>query len=109
MIYECYKPSEKEECPNCDCNELPSINWKKVTTLAFATSIDAAATGLIFASYPGTILQASWIIGSVSFLCSFIAIWLGVRLGKRINFCMEAVGGIILIGIGLKILLEHLS
>ncbi len=109
MIYECYKPKKQEDCPNCACNEMPGINWKNVTTLAFATSIDAAATGLIFASYPGTILQASWIIGTVSFLCSFIAIWLGVHLGKRINFCMEAVGGVILIGIGLKILLEHLS
>lgn len=108
MIYECYKPRAEEDCPKCVCNESPRIDWRNVITLAFATSIDAAATGLIFASYPGTILLATFVIGVVSFLSSFAGISLGVRLGKRIHFCMEAVGGIILIGIGLKILLEHL-
>ncbi|MDD2314098.1 MAG: manganese efflux pump MntP family protein [Proteiniphilum sp.] len=108
MIYECYKPREQEDCTNCVCNELPGIDWRSVTALAFATSIDAAATGLIFASYPGTILPAILVIGVVSFLFSFFGISLGVHLGKRIHFCMEAVGGIILIGIGVKILLEHL-
>lgn len=108
MIYECLLPTKEDSCPDCSCRETVSIDWRKVITLAFATSIDAAATGLIFASYPGTILQAAGVIGVICFLFSFGGMFLGFRLGKKINFCLEAVGGIILIGIGLKILLEHL-
>ncbi len=108
MIYECLKPEKKNDCPDCSCRGTETIDWKNVITLAFATSIDAAATGLIFASYPGTILQAVGMIGVICFLFSFGGMFLGFRLGKKINFCLEAVGGIILIGIGLKILLEHL-
>ena len=93
---------------NCDCNETEVIDWRKVISLAFATSIDAAATGLIFASYPGTIAGAIVIIGVVCFIFSLIGMSLGVRLGKRIHFRIEMAGGIILIAIGLKILLEHL-
>lgn len=108
MIYECFTPGKKDDCPDCDCKVTEAIDWRKVMTLAFATSIDAAATGLIFASYPGTILQAVAMIGVICFLFSFGGMFLGFRLGKKINFCLEAVGGIILIGIGFKILLDHL-
>ncbi|MCE5204683.1 MAG: manganese efflux pump MntP family protein [Porphyromonadaceae bacterium] len=108
MIYECLRPEKKDDCTDCSCKGTEAIDWKNVMTLAFATSIDAAATGLIFASYPGTILQAAVMIGVICFLFSFGGMFLGFRLGKKMNFCLEAVGGVILIGIGLKILLEHL-
>lgn len=108
MIYESYQPKKKDDCPNCDCIESDAIDWKKVMTLALATSIDAAATGLIFASYPGTIVLAVIAIALTTLFFSFSGFYLGVRLGKRITLRVEVVGGIILIGIGLKILLEHL-
>ncbi len=108
MIYECFLPGKKDDCPDCSCKDIDVIDWKNVLTLSFATSIDAAATGLIFASYPGTILQAIGVIGVTCFLFSFGGMFLGFRLRKRVTFCVEAVGGFILIAIGLKILLEHL-
>jgi len=108
MIREDFLPKKEADCVNCDCNETEVIDWRKVISLALATSIDAAATGLIFASYPGTIAGAIVIIGVVCFIFSMIGMSLGVRLGKRIHFRIEMGGGIILIAIGLKILLEHL-
>lgn len=108
MINDDFLPKKEDECMNCDCNESEMIDWRKVISLAFATSIDAAATGLIFASYPDTITRAIVVIGIVCFLFSLIGMSLGVRLGSRIHIRVEMAGGIILIAIGLKILLAHL-
>lgn len=108
MINDDFLPKKEDECMNCDCNESEMIDWRKVISLAFATSIDAAATGLIFASYPDTITSAIVVIGIVCFLFSLIGMSLGVRLGSRIHIRVEMAGGIILIAIGLKILLAHL-
>lgn len=80
-----------------------------LTQLAIATSIDAAATGLLFVPQPGIIWLAISIIGLVSFLFTIIGCSLGILIGQkmqRIN--VELFGGIILILIGVKILVEHL-
>ena len=108
MIREDFLPEKEDDCVNCDCNETEVIDWRRVISLAFATSIDAAATGLIFASYTGTIAGAIVIIGVVCFIFSMIGMSLGVRLGRSVHIRIEMAGGIILIAIGLKILLEHL-
>lgn len=108
MIYESYIPKKEDDCPDCDCKETDVIDWKNVIALSFATSIDAAATGLIFSSYPGTITKAVVIIGVVCLIISFIGMLLGVRLGNKFKFNFEMVGGIILFATGAKILLEHL-
>ncbi len=42
-----FLPGKRNDCPDCSCNETEVIDWKNVMTLSFATSIDAAATGLI--------------------------------------------------------------
>jgi putative Mn2+ efflux pump MntP len=84
-----------------------------VLALAVATSIDAMAVGISFAfvgmSSLSSILFPIIIIGIVSFIMSIIGNLAGVYLGKRVNLHMELWGGIILIGIGVKILIEHLS
>lgn len=113
MIYEGCFPKKADDCREFDLKEndnreLSLINWKNVVTLSFATSIDAAATGLIFASYPGTILKAVMVIGVVCLLFSLIGMFLGTYIGKRIHLRVEIAGGVVLIAIGLKILLEHL-
>jgi putative Mn2+ efflux pump MntP len=77
-------------------------------TLAVATSIDALAVGLTFAFIRIDILSASLIIGAVSFCMTVIGFQLGQRAGKLLGKRAEAFGGIILIGIGVKILVEHL-
>lgn len=108
MIYESLLPKPEQECIDCNCKESLDINWKNVVTLAFATSIDAMATGLIFVSYPGTIVMAVLTIGMVTLFFSFSGMFIGVRFGKKIRLNIEVLGGIILILIGAKILLQHL-
>lgn len=92
-----------------DCHIVKhQFRWKKILPLAFATSIDALATGVIFITSPEFIWQAVGIIGFISFIFSIAGLWLGVRFRKRFTFNVEVLGGLILIGIGIKILLEHL-
>ena len=82
-------------------------------TMAIATSIDALAVGLSFgcSGYNtfSSILIPIIIIGIGSFLFSVAGFMIGAFAGKRINFPVEIIGGIILIGIGVKILIEHLT
>ena len=78
-------------------------------TLAVATSIDALAVGLTFAFIHIDILSASLIIGAVSFAMTVVGFLLGRRVGKLLGKRAEMFGGIILIGIGTKILVEHLT
>ncbi len=94
---------------NPDCEIAPNpFKWKILFPLAIATSIDALATGIVFVSYPGLILIAILIIGGISFLFTFIGMALGIHFGNRFKFNVEVLGGIILISIGLKILIQHL-
>lgn len=83
------------------------FKWTSIITLAFATSIDALATGVIFVSYPDYIWKAVAIIGVISFLFSMIGTYIGVHFGKKFTIKVEVIGGLILIAIGTKILLEH--
>ena len=76
--------------------------------LALATSIDAAAVGVSFAFLEVNILPAVLIIGGVTFITSNIAVWLGTKCSDRLKQYSTLVGGIVLIGIGLKILIEGL-
>lgn len=81
-------------------------------TMAVATSIDALAVGLSFgcSGYEtfSSILLPLGIIGAGSFLFTVIGFNIGVYAGHRIKFPVEIIGGIILIGIGIRILAEHL-
>ncbi len=76
--------------------------------LSVATSIDALAVGLTFAMLDVPLFPAVVIIGITTFLISGAGVYLGKRAGAAIGKLVEIAGGIILIGIGLKILLEHL-
>lgn len=84
------------------------FSWKILFSLAIATSIDALATGLIFVPTPEWTAVAFSIIGAVSFLFSMLGMWIGATFGKRFRLNVEVIGGIILILIGTKILIEHL-
>lgn len=84
------------------------FSWKTLFSLAIATSIDALATGLIFVPTPEWTAIAFCIIGIVSFLFSMFGMWIGATFGKRFRLNVEVIGGIILILIGTKILIEHL-
>ena len=87
-------------------------SWRVILTLSVATSIDALAVGLTFAFINMDLLQlfeAVAIIGLGSFLFALAGSAIGAYVGNKFRFPMEAVGGVVLIGIGTKILLEHLG
>ncbi len=77
--------------------------------LAAATSIDALAVGFTFAFIEVDIVVASLTIGTVAFIATTIGFLLGRKVGSLIGKRAETIGGIVLIGIGLKIVLEHSS
>lgn len=76
--------------------------------LSLATSIDALAVGLSLSLLRTPIAGPALLIGAVTFILSFLGGLLGSRLGTRFGRRVEALGGLILVGIGVKILLEHL-
>lgn len=104
MIWEVFHPDEDME----EDKDQPFL-LKELLMLAIATSIDALAVGIIFALQQYPILEAISIIGVVTFLLSVLGVYIGNFFGSRYKNKAELAGGIILIGIGLKILLEHLG
>ena len=87
-----------------------SLAFKTMLLLAIATSIDALAVGITFAFLPGTrIVPAVALIGSITFVFSAAGIRLGNVFGLRYKRKAEFAGGVILILLGTKILLEHLG
>lgn len=80
-----------------------------LVTLAIATSIDSLAVGLSFALLEIGIIQASLIIGLVAFFITVFGFWLGSRVGVLLGKRAQLVGGLVLIGIGLRILITHLA
>ena len=94
---------EKEEIDEC----IYRLDYKQLTMMAIATSIDALAVGVAFAFL--NVLMAVVIIGIITFGLSLIGVLLGHTLGMKFKSNAEMFGGIVLIIIGLKILLEHLN
>ena len=104
MIKESREEEEEEEKP------YAGVNFKELLILAVATSIDALAVGITFAFLPGThIVPAVALIGSITFVFSAAGIRLGNVFGLRYKSKAEFAGGVILILLGTKILLEHLG
>lgn len=86
-----------------------SFGVKAMLPLAIATSIDALGVGITFAFMEINIWLAIALIGIVTFILSFVGVKAGSFLGAKYKSRAELVGGIVLILIGLKILLEHLG
>ncbi len=86
-----------------------SFSAKVMFPLAIADSIDALAAGVTFAFLEVNIIPAIVLIGIITFACSAFGLWLGNRFGEKYRAKAELVGGIILIIMGVKILLEHLG
>ena len=82
---------------------------KTMLLMAIATSIDALAVGITFAFLEVQILPAAGLIGVTTFLLSFVGIYIGNAFGTRYKSKAELAGGIILVVIGVKILLQHLG
>lgn len=100
MIKEAFEDEE-------NCN--PDFSFKAMLPLAIATSIDALAVGVTFAFLNANILYAIVIIAITTMIISMIGVKIGHAFGSRYKSKAEIAGGVILIFMGIKILLEHLG
>ena len=87
----------------------PPLDIKEMFILAIATSIDALAVGITFAFLNYPIVEAITIIGITTFVISIIGVYVGNFFDSKYKKRAEIVGGVILILLGVKILLEHLG
>ena len=94
---------DEEECCNC------SFAWRAMLPMAVATSIDALAVGVTFAFLKVDILPAVAFIGVITFLLSALGVRLGSFFGTKYRSAAQIFGGVILLLMGAKILLEHLG
>lgn len=106
MIVEAVRPEDGDaEIKQMD----PPLDLKEMFLLAVATSIDALAVGITFAILQYPIVTCISIIGTTTFALSIIGVYVGNFFGNKYKKRAEIAGGVILIAIGTKILLEHLG
>lgn len=101
MIYESIKIES-------DPKEINPLSLYVLLILSIATSIDALAIGITFAFLKYTILIPITIIGVITFLLSLFGVYVGNKSGRIFKNKFKIIGGLILIGIGIRILIEHL-
>ena len=100
MIYESFK---------IKTDNKNSSGVVMLLALSVATSIDALAVGVILGLVESSIVIAAVIIGVVTFVLSYAGVYIGQRIGHFFESRIEAAGGLVLIGIGIKILAGHLQ
>ena len=100
MIREVFSKEEKQN---------DNMGFKTMFLMAIATSIDALAVGITFAFLDVNVFLAAGIIGAITFVLSAIGVKIGSIFGSKYRSKAELVGGIILILLGVKILLEGLG
>lgn len=97
------------ECEDDSCSLEEAFSLKHLSVMALATSIDALAVGVTFAFLQVNIVPAVSMIGITTFIISIIGVKIGNVFGARFKAKAELTGGVILIVMGLKILIEHLG
>jgi putative Mn2+ efflux pump MntP len=102
MIHEAFADKESHK-------QSRALDFKTMFLLAIATSIDALAVGVSFACIQVELWSSVALIGFTTFMLSIVGVKIGNAFGSKFEKNAELFGGIILILIGLKILLEHLS
>jgi putative Mn2+ efflux pump MntP len=107
MIKESFDKSDKSDKPENQLNA--DLGFKKMFPLAVATSIDALAVGVTFALRNVSILPAAGFIGITTFLLAAAGVKIGGILGMKFKSKAEFAGGLVLLLMGVKILLEHLE
>jgi manganese efflux pump family protein len=99
MIYQALKKEEK----------IDKISYGIILLLSIATSIDALAIGITFSIINGAILMKALIIGIFSLVLSLIGLLIGKKLSCFNLHYLEIIGGLVLIGIGVNVLIEHMT
>ena len=107
MVREALSNEEEEE--ETACATADRLDLKRLFMMAIATSIDALAVGVTFAFFRVPILPAITIIGITTFCISLGGVLVGNYFGTRYKKRAEITGGVVLILLGAKILLEHLG
>ena len=105
MLWDAFHDEGEEE----DETVTHKLNLRELFMLAIATSIDALAVGISFSFLQIDIVAAALIIGCTTFVLSLVGVVVGNRFGARFEKPSQIAGGVVLIAIGLKILLEHLG
>jgi putative Mn2+ efflux pump MntP len=103
MLWEAFSSHEDTE------RDFDRLDLRQLFVLALATSIDALAVGITFAFVPVSIGGAISLIGVTTLVLAFLGVVVGRRVGARFGKPAEIAGGIILILIGTRILLDHLG
>lgn len=101
MIWEAFHPEESD-------NKEYTFNLKEIIILSVATSIDALAVGIVFSAQKNNILVSVLMIGIVTFILSLAGVIIGNRFGGKYGSKAEVTGGIVLIFIGVKILVQSI-
>ena len=101
MIYESFKLEAAEKKGN-------PLDGYVLLLLSIATSIDALAVGISFALLKITIASTVAIIGGITFCLCFAGTFVGNKVGHFFENKLEIAGGLVLVGMGIKILIEHL-
>ncbi len=111
MIRESLSKEEEAAESECGCGEKKGDGFgvKSMLPMAVATSIDALAVGVSFAFLSVKIVPAISFIGVITFVLSAVGVVVGNVFGSRFKSKAEMAGGIVLVGMGIKILLEHLG
>ncbi|MBU0926661.1 MAG: manganese efflux pump MntP family protein [Spirochaetes bacterium] len=108
MILESFGVKDAASCSDEERGKLNVLDLRVLLVLSVATSIDALAVGISYSIIRAPIWIASAIIGAITFALCLVGCEFGRRIGSRLERWAEAAGGATLVGIGLKILLEHL-
>lgn len=102
----------KQIAEACCVREAEAVSLLSVPVIlmqGIATSLDAFVVGIGFAAFSALrIIPSVSLIGTVTFVCSLCGIWLGKRCGQMLGKKAQICGGLILIGIGLRIFLSHM-
>jgi len=101
MIYEYFKHKDDFKC-------FDATSHRVLFGLGIATSIDALAVGITFSLIGVSIITAGITIALVTFVLSYVAVYLANKFRQKMKFPFALVGGIILIIIGVKIFIEHI-
>ncbi|HIS40348.1 MAG TPA: manganese efflux pump [Candidatus Aphodovivens avistercoris] len=116
MLFDALRGEDEGDCACADAaadagaaGAASRLDLKEIALLAVATSIDALAVGITFAFLQVDIAPAAGLIGATTFCLSLAGVAIGHQFGARFEKPATIVGGVVLILIGLKILLEHLG
>lgn len=104
MLWDAFHEEKEEVAEAADAK----LDHRELLMLAVATSIDALAVGIAFACLDVEIWSSISMIGVITLCISFCGVWIGNRFGNRFEKKAEIIGGIVLVLIGVKILVDHL-